>query len=420
MIDITMTDVCATPSLMPLEQAMEQLLGLISPIVEAETISLDQALNRILAETIRSPINIPLHDNSAMDGYALVLDGESLAVGCELSVVAKVLAGHPIEHAIQVGQCARIMTGGDIPHGCNAVIMQEQVEIISPDRIRILADVKRGQNIRPTGEDIAQDETVFSVGRRLNPADIGVLASMGLQAVNVMRALNVALISTGDELIAPGTILKSGQLYESNTPTLSAVLHRLGVKVKNYGIVADDEAQLTQVFNEADEWADVVITSGGVSVGEADFTKIVLERLGELQFWKLAIKPGKPFAFGQLKSSYFIGLPGNPVSALVTLHQLALPMLRKLAGETLKDKTRFSAIASQDIRKAPGRMDFQRGVYGVNSQGQLHVQTTGAQGSGLLTSMSQANCYIVLEQDRGSVKAGEMVTIELFYGVLKI
>lgn len=420
MFDFTMTDVCATPSLMPLDQAMDQLLGMITPITQNESRSLDEVCNQVLAEAVISPINIPLHDNSAMDGYALVLGDEPLPANSELSIVAKVLAGHPIDQVIQPGECARIMTGGDIPLGCNAVIMQEQVEVLAENRIRITTGVKLGQNIRPMGEDIREGDVVLEKGRRLNPADVGVLASMGIKSVKVTRPLNVALLSTGDELIPPGEVLKSGQLYESNTPTLQEVLKRLGMNVKNYGIVADDEAQLSQIFTEADEWADVVMTSGGVSVGEADYTKTVLERLGQLQFWKLAIKPGKPFAFGQLPNSYFIGLPGNPVSALVTLHQLGLPILRKLAGETLSKVVRLQALALHGLRKAPGRMDFQRGIYGVNEQGQLQVRSTGAQGSGLLTSMSQANCYIVLEQDRGSVEAGEMVMIEPFDGVLKI
>lgn len=413
-----MTDVCATNGLLPLEDAIDQLLNFITPLMDSHSVPLAQAANRVLSDDVVSPLHIPLHDNSAMDGYALVLSADTLELGSELNVVAKVLAGHPITQTLQAGECARIMTGGDIPQGCNAVIMQEQVEVLDDHRIRLTADVSCGQNIRPMGQDITKGDVILAKGKRLNPADIGVLASMGLAKVKVTRSLNVAVLSTGDELVEAGQALACGQLYESNTPTLHAVLDRLGVNVLNYGIVEDDEAKLMQVFNQADQAADVVITSGGVSVGEADYTKKVLETLGQLQFWKLAIKPGKPFAFGQLKNSYFIGLPGNPVSALVTLHQLGLPMLRKLSGESLYEKPRLTAITTEPLRKSPGRCDFQRGIYQVNAQGQLEVKSTGAQGSGLLTSMSQANCYIVLEQERGRVAAGERVSIELFDAAL--
>lgn len=414
-----MKDVCASNGLLPLEEAIPQLLDFIMPITQVDSVPLALAANRVLAEPVVSPLDIPVHDNSAMDGYALVLedDGE-LTAGTDLTVVAKVLAGHPITQTLKQGECARIMTGGDIPAGCNAVIMQEQVETIDETTIRLTANVKYGQNIRPKGQDISKGQEVLPKGKRLNPADIGVLASMGLACVNVFAKLKVAVLSTGDELIPAGETLESGQLYESNTPTLESVLNRLNVDVINFGIVPDDEAHLTKVFTQADNEADMVITSGGVSVGEADYTKRVLETLGQLQFWKLAIKPGKPFAFGQLKNSYFVGLPGNPVSALVTLHQLALPMLRKLAGEVLVENTRLTAITTEDLRKSVGRTDFQRGIYSVNASGQLEVCSTGAQGSGLLTSMSKANCYIVLEQYRGHVSAGETVTIELFDSAL--
>jgi molybdopterin molybdotransferase len=414
-----MKDICASNGLLPLEDAIPLLLDFITPITRVEGVPLAHAANRVLAAPVVSPLNIPLHDNSAMDGYALVLDeGEELTAGTDASVVARVLAGHPTTQTLKQGECARIMTGGDIPVGCTAVIMQEQVEVIDETTIRLAANVKHGQNIRPMGQDIAKGQEVLAKGKRLNPADIGVLASMGFASVDVFAKLKVAILSTGDELIPAGQALESGQLYESNTPTLEAVLNRLNVEVINFGIVADDEAHLTRVFIQADSEADVVITSGGVSVGEADYTKKVLETLGQLQFWKLAIKPGKPFAFGQLKNSYFIGLPGNPVSALVTLHQLGLPMLRKLAGETLVDKQRLTAITTENLKKSVGRCDFQRGIYSINESGQLEVRSTGAQGSGLLTSMSQANCYIVLEQYRGHVNAGETVTVELFDAAL--
>jgi molybdopterin molybdotransferase len=240
------------------------------------------------------------------------------------------------------------------------------------------------------------------------------LASIGIATVTVVRRLRVALVTTGDELQPPGTPLLPGNIYESNSFTLTPMLQRLDVELITMPAVADDLMALRAAFTQANELADVVITSGGVSVGEADLTRTVLEELGQLNFWKLAIKPGKPFAFGRLPSSWFIGLPGNPVSALVTLHQLALPLLRTMAGETLAKPLRFNATTLTDLRKSPGRTDYQRAIAKPNEEGQLVVATTGAQGSGVLSSMSQANCYIVLEKERGRVTAGETVTVEVF------
>jgi molybdopterin molybdotransferase len=274
--------------------------------------------------------------------------------------------------------------------------------------------LREGMNIRRVGEDIREHATVLPAGRRLRVADGGLLASIGLATVTVVRRLRVALVTTGDELQTPGTPLLPGNIYESNSFTLTPMLQRLGVELISMPAVADDLTALRAAFTQADEQADVVITSGGVSVGEADFTCMVLEELGQLDFWTLAIKPGKPFAFGRLSSSWFIGLPGNPVSALVTMHQLAVPLLRAMAGEERPAPLRFNAITLTDLRKAPGRTDYQRAIAKSNAEGQLVVETTGAQGSGVLSSLSQANCYIVLEQERGRVSAGETVTVELF------
>ncbi len=409
-------DACAVPGLTPVDEALTQLLAAITPLQGSEDIPLDQALGRVLAAPVTSSLNIPPADNSAMDGYAM--QASDAVAGKTLKQVGVVYAGHPFSGTVNSGECVRIMTGAPLPASVDTVIMQENTQQAS-EQITLLQDAKAGSCVRRAGEDIQQGQMVLNAGRRLRPSDIGLLASVGCSRVTVFPKITVALLSTGDELKAVGEPLADGQFYESNGPTLKAALTRMGVTILDYGIIPDDLEQLTQAFYDANEKADVVITSGGVSVGDADYTKDVLTALGEIQFWKLAIKPGKPFAFGKLSSSYFIGLPGNPVSALVTLHQLARPMLVKLSGAEPETSLRLAAVAAAPLKKSPGRTDFQRGIYQVNQQGQLEVSATGAQGSGILSSISAANCYIVLEQMRGSVAAGETVTIEPFDEILR-
>lgn len=408
-------DCCSVPGLTPVDQALGQLLAQITPSKETELVPLDQAIGRVIAEPVASTVNIPPADNSAMDGYAM--KAEDAKDGVVLTQVGAVYAGHPYTGPVAAGQCVRIMTGAPLPADVDTVIMQENTQA-DGEQITIVQGAKPGNAVRKAGEDITKGHAVFEPGRRLRASDIGLLASVGCAEVCVYKKIKIALISTGDELKQPGEVLADGQFYESNGPTLKAALSKIAVDVIDFGIIADDLDELTRVFSEADQQADVVITSGGVSVGDADYTKVVLEKLGKISFWKLAIKPGKPFAFGLLSNSYFIGLPGNPVSALVTLHQLAMPMLRKLSGADAETPARFAAVTTKMLKKSPGRTDFQRGVYSVNSEGQIEVTSTGAQGSGILSSMSAANCYIILEQERGRVEAGETVTIEPFDEIL--
>ena len=404
-------DHCATPGLTPVDQALDTLLSEITPIAETEVVSLDAAMGRVLAQSVTSQLNIPPADNSAMDGYAM--KAQDAVSGKTLKQVATVFAGHPYGGSVNSGECVRIMTGAPLPTDVDTVIMQENTEA-DGDQITLLQDAKSGSCVRSAGEDIKIGQCVFEPGRRLRASDIGLLASVGCATVTVYKTITVAILSTGDELKKVGEPLAEGQFYESNGPTLKAALSKLPLNILDYGIIPDDLQQLTEAFSDANKKADVVITSGGVSVGDADYTKGVLEALGKIQFWKLAIKPGKPFAFGHLSDSYFIGLPGNPVSALVTLHQLARPMLRKLSGAVAEQPLRMSATTVDLLKKSPGRTDFQRGIYSVNAQGQLEVKATGAQGSGILSSISAANCYIVLEQNRGRVEPGETVTVEPF------
>lgn len=409
-------DCCDTHGLMPVEAAMAKLLGAVSKVKETELVDLSDCLGRVLAQDVKSTLNVPPHDNSGMDGYAL--RAEDLIDTDALTLVGESFAGHPFDGEITAGQCARIMTGATIPAGADTVIMQERTQV-DGNTIRFSVKPAVGNNVRRKGEDIAEGDVVLKQGRKITAADIGLLASLGIAKVTVSRQLVVALFSTGDELKVPGESLGYGDIYESNRFTVAAMMQRLGVKILDLGIIADDKDAIRQAFKTADEQADVVVSSGGVSVGDADYTKDILEEQGEIGFWKLAIKPGKPFAFGKLPNSFFIGLPGNPVSAMVTFHQLAVPTLRKMMGQGDFENPRIRAILTSPIKKKPGRTDYQRGIFTIDN-GQATVCTTGSQGSGILSSMSVGNCYIILPLDSGSVESGEQVEVELFDGLIGV
>lgn len=401
-----------TAGLMPLETALSQMLNRISPLHDVETLPLVHCFGRIAARNIVSPLNVPGFDNSAMDGYAVRL--ADIQTGAPLPVAGKAFAGQPFNDVWPAGTCVRIMTGAPVPAGCDAVVMQEETEQ-TDDGVRFSASVRAGQNIRRTGEDIRLGATVFAAGQKLSAAELPVLASLGIAEIAVIRKVRVALFSTGDELQLPGQPLKAGQIYDTNRLAVHLMLGQLGCEVINLGIIPDDPQQLRAAFIEADRAADVVISSGGVSVGEADYTKAMLEELGEIAFWKLAIKPGKPFAFGKLAHSWFCGLPGNPVSAALTFYQLVQPLLAKLSGNSaspLPDRLRVRTASR--LKKSPGRLDFQRGILSRNADGDLDVRTTGHQGSHIFSSFGQGNCFIVLEKDRGNVEAGEWVEVEPF------
>jgi molybdopterin molybdotransferase len=390
---------------------MDEMLALITPVNASEEITLEQALNRVLAHEIISPVNVPPHHNSAMDGYAFAL--ASLQNTDTLTVVGRSMAGAPFSGVCQAGQCIRIMTGAKIPAGCDTVEMQENCQV-EKDNIRFLAKRRLGDNVRKTGEDIQKNQIILQKGKILTAIDLGLLASLGIAKVSVIRKLKVALISTGDELKRPEESLAEGDIFESNSYFLRGLLTKLNIDIIDFGILKDDRQAIEKAFRQADTQADAVISSGGVSVGDADYTKEVLDQLGNISFWKIAMKPGKPFAFGKLPNSVFFGLPGNPVSALVTAHQLALPALMKMQNSTTYKRITIKAKTATDLKKSPGRLDFQRGILAVNEQGETVVNSTGSQGSGILSSMGKANCYIILPACQGKVKAGEMVTVELF------
>lgn len=406
-----------TAGLISLEDAQQKMLQQLTPISDSLNVSLFEAAGRITAKPINSPLDVPSFDNSAMDGYALRL--ADIAPDRVLPVAGKAFAGAPFNGAWPAGSVIRIMTGAPIPAGCDAVVMQEQTEQ-RDGGIVITAPVQAAQNIRRIGEDIQAGKQVLDAGVRLGAAELPLLASLGIAEVSVLRKLRVAIFSTGDELQAVGQPLAEGQIYDTNRFTVALMLNKLGCEVIDLGVIADDQAALRTAFTEADRQADVVISTGGVSVGEADFTRTMLEELGAITFWKLAIKPGKPFAFGRLANSWFCGLPGNPVSAAVTFYQLVQPLLATLTGQTTRIMPlRQRARATQRLKKSPGRLDFQRAILSRGDDGVLEVRSTGAQGSHVFSSFALANCFVVLERDRGDVEPGEWVEIEAFNSLLE-
>lgn len=394
--------------------AMQQAVS--SSLLEIETIALSELDNRILAEDITAPMTVPAFDNSAMDGYAIKFSDYQQLMNTGLEVVGESFAGHPFVGSVAAGQAIRIMTGAPLPKDVDTVIMQEEIERIG-NTITTQATVKAQQNVRYAGEDMRTGETVLTAGTRLTPVHIGLLASLGLAQAQVYRKLRVALFSSGDELCQPGEERNEQQIYDSNRYALRAMLERLPVEVITFAWLPDDFEAIKAALVEADQNADVVITSAGVSVGEADYIKQVLDELGEVGFWKVAMKPGKPFAFGRLKNSWFFGLPGNPVSSIVTLKQLAQPALRILCGEKNPSFKTISAVAAADFKKKPGRVDFQRITVEI-IDGQYYAKPSGNQGSGLLKGFSQAQGLAVLEAERGHVSSGETLNIQLFGALL--
>lgn len=403
---------CDSPGLMSIDNAIQTMLASATTVQSTTKLTLPQALGFVLAEDIYSPVNVPPFHNSAMDGYAV--RRTELNQSNVLPLAGKSFAGQPYTQDWPEGTCIGIMTGAKIPSGCDAVIMQENTEITNDGIHFHQTDVKLNNNIRPIGDDIQQGDLVLECGTRLTARDLPMLASLGVSEVRVYRKPKVAFFSTGDELKPLGEPLLDGQIYDSNRYGIAPLIEAFGCETIDLGIIPDSQEALQQTFERAQSSADVVITSGGVSVGEADYTKDILEKIGEVGFWKLAIKPGKPFAFGRLNQALFCGLPGNPVSAFITMYVLVQPLLAKLAGHTQwRAPELLSATTRSQFKKSPGRTDYQRAIYKIEN-GELVVESTGNQSSGAFRSMSLANCFVVLEKERGRVAAGEKVQIQLF------
>ena len=406
------------PNSMPVAKAREFIARFLTPVAVIERVHIRSALDRVLAEDVSSPLDVPSHDNSAMDGYAvrfadLKADGE-----VTLKVAGSSFAGVPYQGAVKPGACVRIMTGGVVPAGMNTIVMQEHVKA-NGDSVTIGGGHRLNQNLRRAGEDLKTGQVALKRGVPLRPAEIGLIASLGIGEISVYRKLRVAFFSTGDELRSIGTTLGEGQIYDSNRYTIHGMLTRLNCEVVDMGVIRDDPKLLEQAFGDAARCADVVITSGGVSVGEADFVKELLERMGEVVFWKIAMKPGRPLAYGRIGDAHFFGLPGNPVSVMVTFYQFVRDALLKLGGrDPLPPLPTFKVPCTSALKKAPGRTEFQRGILTQDAAGAWSVRVTGEQGSGILRSMTEANCFIILPTDQGNVSVGAMVEVQVMEGVV--
>ncbi len=392
-----------------------------------ETLPLHQCLGRILADDILSPIDVPAHDNSAMDGYAF--DSSELRddhQNIELTVIGTLHAGETKSHSVKSGQCIKIMTGALMPATCDTVVPQEFTKTLGNGLVSFSSGIVRaGENRRLRGEDLQSGKAAILQGRILRPADLGLAASLCIHQLAVYQRTKVAILSSGNELCDIHESLSPGKIFDSNRYSLRACIERLGMEVIDCGIVQDNPDDLRQAFVLAAQTADVIISSGGLSVGEADFTKQMMEELGEVGFWKIAMRPGRPMAFGSLKSSsgkptptVFFGLPGNPVAVMVTFYQFVRNALLQLNGAKWVELPLIPVRSAVGIRKKSGRTEFQRGIVFQDPQGQWVVKTTGSQGAGILRSMSEANCFIILHHDQGNIEPGDWVDVEIFDGLL--
>lgn len=403
--------------------AQRFLRTLVPAPEESESLPLGQALGRVLAQDLVSPINVPAHDNSAMDGYAFAGSALQAGRGLRLRVAGRAHAGATWQQTLAPGECLRIMTGAVLPPGLDTVVPQELVTLGEDGCIEIAADLLRpGANRRHCGEDLQQGAVALARGECLAPAALGLLASLGLAQVRVFRRLRVAYFSTGDEILSPGEAPRAAAVYDSNRYTICALLRRLGVEVIEGPPVRDDPALLEAALRHAAGQADAVITSGGVSTGDADHLRVQLQRLGEVAFWRVAMRPGRPLAVGRLDAgptpAILFGLPGNPVAAMVAFIALVRPALLQMMGCGARPQPLLQAVSCETLRKRPGRTEYQRGIVSTGADGRLQVRTTGNQGSGVLSSMVQANGLIVLRHDQATVQAGEPVDVLMFDGAI--
>lgn len=397
-----------SPAFLSVVQGQEKILSLVNTVSEIEACKIENAYGRVLAEHIISPVNVPQYTNSAMDGYAIRSDDVDRD---SYQVVAEVMAGHAYDQPLEVGQAVKIMTGAPTPLNGDTVVMREQASQ-EGDKVTFNgSNIKAGQNVRQAGEDLAIGSDVFTAGTRLASPEMGMIASLGFGEANVFRKLKVAVFSTGDEVQAPGTEQKANSIYDSNRFTIMGMLEKLGCEILDFGILEDNEQLMIEALENASAQADVVMTSGGVSVGDADYIKLALDKLGQIDFWRINMRPGRPLAFGQINNKPFFGLPGNPVAVMVSFINFVEPALRKMQGEQGWKPLKVNAIATENLRSRQGRTEFSRGIYELDNTGRLTVRTTGKQGSGILRSMSEANCLIEISPAIDTVKAGESVTI---------
>ena len=412
------------PESLRVDQAIKIVQDFVQPGAQAlasETVGIYESLGRILAQDIISPIDVPAADNSAMDGYAF--SSTSLtSTTTHLKIIGTGLAGNAFKESVKASECVRIMTGAVMPDGCDTMIPQEWVNVDGEQISFESSLIKAGDNRRLKGEDLAKGKPALLAGKIIRPSDLGLIASLGIANVQVKRKLRVGFFSTGDELRSIGETLDPGCVYDSNRYTLYGMLNRLGLNLVDYGVVRDEPEAMRAAFSKAAAECDAVITSGGVSVGEADYTKQIMRELGDVSFWKIAMRPGRPMAFGSIQSknhqAVLFGLPGNPVAVMVTFYQFVRQALLTMSGASQIAPTLMQAIALEPIRKRPGRTEFQRGKLSFSADGQRSVSITGTQGSGVLRSMSEADCFIVLAHNQDKVNAGDRVGIVLFEGLV--
>ncbi|MGI9947136.1 bifunctional molybdopterin-guanine dinucleotide biosynthesis adaptor protein MobB/molybdopterin molybdotransferase MoeA [Vibrio hyugaensis] len=397
-----------SPAFLSVVQGQEKILSLVNMVAKTEACKIEDAYGRVLADHVVSPVNVPQYTNSAMDGYAIRSDDVERD---NYQVVAEVMAGHAYDQPLEVGQAVKIMTGAPTPINGDTVVMREQASQDGDTVTFNGASIKTGQNVRQAGEDLAIGSDVFTAGTRLASPEMGMIASLGFGEANVFRKLKVAVFSTGDEVQAPGTEQKANSIYDSNRFTIMGMLEKLGCEILDFGILEDNEQLMIEALENASAQADVVLTSGGVSVGDADYIKLALDKLGQIDFWRINMRPGRPLAFGQINDKPFFGLPGNPVAVMVSFINFVEPALRKMQGEQGWKPLKVSAIATESLRSRQGRTELSRGIYELDETGRLTVRTTGKQGSGILRSMSEANCLIEISPAVDTVKAGESVTI---------
>ncbi|MBX2867203.1 MAG: molybdopterin molybdotransferase MoeA [Acidiferrobacterales bacterium] len=401
------------PGSISADEALRRILADITPIHQTESISLRTALGRVTAIDVKSRVNVPNHTNSAMDGYALKGDALPSEDTATFKVAGISFAGKPFRGGVRSGECIRIMTGAVMPEGCDTVVTQERVSR-EGDSVTISEGESAGANVRQAGEDLAPGDVAIAAGTRIGPAHLGLAASLGFSELPVLRRPRVAFFSTGDELRSVGEVLETGDLYDSNRYTLFGMLSEDNVELVDLGIVRDDPNAIRQGFEDAADCADVVITSAGASVGDADYVKQTLDAIGAVNFWKVAIKPGRPLSFGNVKGSLFFGLPGNPVSVMVTYQIFVREAIRRLSGERDAPVLKLQVPLASNLRKRPGRVEYQRGVLSKDDAGNTVVSSTGEQGSGILHSMSVANCFIILPAESDGAQPGELVQVQPF------
>ena len=419
----TLADIAAElegydPQALSVDRAREFLARLIEPITDTQAVDIFSALDRVLAQDVISPVSVPPHDNSAMDGYAF--DGSQLVPDQALTLtpVGTALAGQAWQGTVSAGQCLRIMTGAVMPAGLDTVVPQELASV-AQNQITIAANaLRRGDNRRFLGEDLLAGSIALHKGERLTPAALGLLASLGMAKVQVLRRLRVAYFSTGNEILSLGEPTREGAVFDSNRYTVFGLLTRLGCEVIDMGVGRDEPERLEAAFTRAAAQADAIITSGGVSVGEADYTKLMMKQLGDVAFWKIAMRPGRPMAVGRIGQAALFGLPGNPVAVMVTFLAFVRGALLQMMGSGAKAPPLLRARSAQSMRKKPGRTEYQRGVVSSGADGRLSVQITGNQGSGVLSSMVQANGLIVLSHEQGNVALGDEVDVMMFDGAI--